>query len=128
MDGTAVRKEDNMKKFMLCLNEKFEELKKHDICKGMSCAECEHRYHDRDCDKNVQKLVVDKCKEIVQEVAKEYDWIPVTERLPEPFQRVLVYDAWDDSITIEYLKENDSFIPAVVAWVPLPTAPYQKGE
>ena len=65
---------------------------------------------------------------IVQEVAKEYDWIPVTERLPEPFQRVLVYDAWDDSMTIEHLQENDSFIDSVVAWMPLPIAPYQKGE
>lgn len=65
---------------------------------------------------------------IVQEVAKEYDWIPVTERLPEPFQRVLVYDAWDDSMTIEHLQENDSFIDSVVAWMPLPSAPYQKGE
>ena len=68
--------------------------------------------------------------EIVQEVSKEYgnDWIPVTERLPEPFQRVLVYDAWDDSMTIEHLQENDSFIDSVVAWMPLPIAPYQKGE
>lgn len=70
---------------------------------------------------------IDQCKEIVQEVAKEYDWVPVSERLPEPFQRVLVYDAWDDSMTIEYLQEDDSFIPTVVAWMPLP-APYQKGE
>ena len=67
---------------------------------------------------------------IVQEVAKEYGngWIPCSERLPEPYQRVLVYDAWDDSITIEHLQENDSFIDSVVAWMPLPIAPYQKGE
>lgn len=65
---------------------------------------------------------------IVQEVAKEYDWIPVSERPPEPFQKVLVYDAWDDSMTIEHLQENDSFIDSVVAWMPLPIAPYQKGE
>ena len=65
---------------------------------------------------------------IVQEVAKEYSWISVSERLPEPFQRVLVYDAWDDSMTIEHLQENDSFIDSVVAWMPLPIATYQKGE
>ena len=70
----------------------------------------------------------EKAIDIVQEVAKEYGWIPVTERLPEPFQRVLVYDAWDDSMTIEHLQENDSFIDSVVAWMPLPIAPYQKGE
>ena len=73
-------------------------------------------------------IAVEDAIKIVQEVAKEYDWIPVSERLPEPFQRVLVYDVWDDSMTIEYLQENDSFIPTVVAWMPLPTAPYHKGE
>ena len=75
-----------------------------------------------------EKNVWQKAIEIVQEVAKEYDWIPCSERLPEPFQRVLVYDAWDDSMTIEHLQENDSFIDSVVAWMPLPIAPYQKGE
>lgn len=77
---------------------------------------------------NDYNVPINKAIEIVQEVAKEYDWIPVTERLPEPFQRVLVYDAWDDSMTIEHLQENDSFIDSVVAWMPLPIAPYQKGE
>lgn len=71
---------------------------------------------------------IDTAIQIVQEVAKEYDWVSVKDRLPEPFQRVLVYDAWDDSMTIEHLQENDSFIDSVVAWMHLPIAPYQKGE
>lgn len=87
---------------------------------------------------------VDQCKEIVQEVAKEYGkdtnvpsngWIPCSERLPEKYVDVLVTvkhfeypqmghlegGVWYADDTIKYLPD------AVIAWQPLP-APYQKGE
>ena len=74
---------------------------------------------------------IDQCKEIVQEVAKEYGngWIPVEERIP-------IHNGW-------YLVTNELGVvqqlywganhwhklrdEAVVAWMELP-APYQKGE
>lgn len=51
--------------------EKFEELKVNDVCIGILCSECEKRY-GKNCDKAQQSLTIDKCKAIVQEVAKEY--------------------------------------------------------
>jgi len=80
---------------------------------------------------------LERAKEIVRRVAREYGndtnvlsngWIPCSERLPESNQRVLVFDVLDGSITIEQLDEDESFIPPVIAWMPLPSSPYQKGE
>lgn len=82
-----------------------------------------------------------------QEVAKEYGkdtnvrsngWIPCSERLPEPYKKVLVYEEDGEIYMAKYhadikrfshvrsawcVRENE-----VVAWMPLPIAPYQKGE
>ena len=63
--------------------------------------------------------------DIVQEVAKECgdEWIMVKDRMPEPHQRVLVFDVLGESITIESLEENETFVDTVIAWMPLPSAP-----
>lgn len=53
--------------------EKMEELRNIDICAGITCAECEKMCGKGDCSKNYQFLTINKCKEIVQEVAKEYE-------------------------------------------------------
>lgn len=96
-------------------------------------------YSEIQCD--AIKFTYGSAKEIVQEVAEEYNngWIPCSERLPEPARPVLVtlrnwmneklfvrqgifhVDHWR---TDEGIIENSS----VVAWKPLPQ-PYQtKGE
>lgn len=82
-----------------------------------------------------------KCIEIVKEVAEEYNggWIPCSERLPEPNQKVIVtymdryiggsygvcegqyvyiLNSWDIS---DYMSDDDF---EVLAWQPLPE-PYK---
>ena len=81
-------------------------------------------------------------REIVQEVAKEYGggWIPVTERLPNIGERVLLFvygrvhiGKRTDSKSYEhdiFSLENKTLESTrrIEAWMPLPSAPYQKGE
>ena len=80
---------------------------------------------------------IDKAKQIVQEVAEEYNggWILCSERLPEPNQKVIVsymdryiggsygvcegqyvyiLNSWDIS---DYMSDDDF---EVIAWQPLP--------
>ena len=48
------------------------ELKGTNRCFGMNCEECYKKFGmGVDCDEARQNLMIDKCKEIVQEVAKE---------------------------------------------------------
>jgi len=61
------------------------------------------------------------------------DWIPVTERLPESSQFVLVtcyyFDTHNETVEAFYNEESQSFWEGdlerlVIAWMPLPQ-PYQ---
>ena len=97
-----------------------------------------------------QRNVLRYCTEIVQEVAKEYGkdtnvrsngWIPCSERLPNIGERVLLWvygqvhigKRIDAKLFEEYdifsleNKTNES-TKRIEAWMPLPIAPYQKGE
>lgn len=80
--------------------------------------------------------------EIVQEVAKEYDWIPVWQRLPEEIMKDCLVTLKNGAVfQAQYAKYNKEFrmvVPyhgiirfhednPVIAWCELPT-PYQKGE
>lgn len=93
---------------------------------------------------------IERAIEIVQEVAKEYcnGWIPVEERLPENDDYVLCwyeYKIMDGTHVGEmaqtygmgyyferfnnwYGDVNNGVKSRVIAWMPLPIAPYQKGE
>ena len=121
--------------------ERLEELKKCNLCKDMNCSECEHRYHSDNCDENYQKLLLDKCKAIVQEVAKDGGWIPCSERLPEKYR--ICWITWKiDGYSEEVYRATcykwgwfcidtqEEFEPhEVVAWKYYEKpAPYQKGE
>lgn len=58
----------------------------------------------------------------------ESKWIPVTERLPKPFEIVLVYDRTGKSINWAYMTEHREWVGAIVAhivthWMPLPEPP-----
>ena len=55
-------------------------------------------------------------------------WIPVTERLPEPFKIVLVYDRTGKSINWAYMTSHREWVGAIVShivthWMPLPEPP-----
>lgn len=74
--------------------EKFEELKVNDVCVGIPCSECEKRY-GKNCDKAKQSLTIDKCKAIVQEVAKEYAEIARESR--EDFMEIVYSELEEDA-------------------------------
>lgn len=81
--------------------------------------------------------------EIVQEVAKEYGWVSVQDRLPskEEYQKcngqfivsdgnrtyATYFDIYDTLRFGEPTMEKFRIDKCVIAWKPLP-APYQKGE
>ena len=77
-------------------------------------------------------------KEIVQKVAKEYDWISVTKKLPEEHKRALVelsngwqvvatHDGEEWVLVWHYYMPIETDYVKVVQWRYL-DAPYQKGE
>lgn len=120
----------------------MEKLKEKDVCFEADCNECIKKYGS-DCDENTQKQAIDRCKKIVQEVAKEYNngWIPCSERLPE--RRGYYLATWmsgnevigfmgEPIVERLYFKGKEWSVQnaahrRVIAWQPLP-APYQKGE
>ena len=99
-----------------------------------------------DCDDISDCLlcIMSKAKEIVQEVAEDYnvDWIPCSERLPEEdgfYLTTVVFKGkpttcrhlfdknngeWLDS---EYMPFVNDDICAIIAWKPLPE-PYKEGD
>lgn len=56
--------------------------------------------------------------------AEQTRWIPVSERLPEEGQKVLVTDIFESVTTAICFKENPFWREMVVAWQPLPE-PYK---
>ena len=101
--------------------------------------EADGKTEEDECINKATQLAFDDAKNIVQEVAEEYNngWIPCSERLPEELIEVLVSvkeidgsiytrTSWiqDDVWVIKKTPLN----PTVIAWQPLP-GPYQpKGE
>jgi hypothetical protein len=83
-------------------------------------------------------LKFDKAKEIVKDLAEEYKggWIPVSERLPDEWQTVLVQDFEDyyevcnceTKQGVKGFSSGDWWASAnnYIAWMPLP-APYKEG-
>lgn len=54
-------------------------------------------------------------------------WIPVSKRLPEESQKVLVTDKFDVVTTAMYFRQSPFWREMVVAWMPLPE-PYRESE
>ena len=79
---------------------------------------------------NFQKGFIEKIADhLVANGVTMQKWIPVTERLPEPFVRVLVLR--DGQITIDYHEEDGWFAydfkgKRATHWIPLPKPP--KGD
>ena len=90
---------------------------------------CKHCPDDGECFKDCDEIK--HLRNIPSVTPQEHRWIPVTERLPEDKQRVLVTRK---SGTIGYItwntwwNEQRSYpIDKVIAWMPLPT-PYEPQE
>ena len=91
---------------------------------------CRDLYNDKDC----MDCVVELAKEIVQEVAEEYNdgWIPCSERLPEddsicivtveyPNNETVVDYGWFDRKNVCWFVGMQEFITSnILAWQPLP--------
>ncbi|MGN0481591.1 MAG: DUF551 domain-containing protein [Lachnospiraceae bacterium] len=89
----------------------------------------------------VKFISAGKAKEIVQEVAKEYNggWIPCNERLPEddsiciitvkyPNNETVVDYGWFDRIGVCWYVGTQAFRTSnIIAWQPLPE-PYKERE
>lgn len=104
-------------------SEQCEHCKSIDCGIGMDCTIC----------------VMDKAKEIVQEVEEEYNngWIPCSERLPEECIEVLVSVQEIDGSTYTitswiqdaiWVIKKTPLHPTVIAWQPLPEPYQQNGE
>lgn len=93
---------------------------------------CRDLYNDKDC----MDCVVELAKEIVQEVAEEYNdgWIPCSEKLPE-YGEVVMCSCTNSGITISCIthkgvKPSKSVRfgqHSVIAWQPLPE-PYKERD
>ena len=80
---------------------------------------------------------LEAAKKIVQEVAKEYGWIPCSERLPNNTDNVLITTRYGVVLIVFLgMSKNWCYLNGKritdsqdmpIAWQPLP-APYQKGE
>ena len=76
-----------------------------------------------------QKTLGDIADCLINNGVTVQEWIPVTERLPKPFENVIVFR--DGKISIDYNEGNGWFAydfngKRVTHWMPLPKPP--KGE
>ena len=109
--------------------------------------EADGKTEEDECINKATQLAFDDAKNIVQEVAEEYNggWIAVSEKLPEEafgclvtvidcnpitlteFENILPYvvgydgDGWNDA-------DGETIPFEVIAWMPLPEPYQQKGE
>lgn len=91
-------------------------------CSGRYCRDCEYDKYGDDCEANA---MVDS---LIANGVTIQRWIPVTERLPEPFEVVLVYDNIDKYVSDAYMTIHQEWVGIrakrdVTHWMPLPEAP-----
>ena len=88
------------------------------------CYDCKEYDSEKHCCPRFNKVIEDTLEEM-----KNNQWIPVTERLPEIGEVVLVTTSWKtvkeakffgDYWRIGYIENN---LPNVIAWMPIPPLP-----
>lgn len=122
--------------------ERLEEYEYNDLIEHNS-EQCEHcKRIDCEIGMDCTICVMDKAKEMVQEVVEKYNngWIPCSERLPEIRQDCLVtvrytgfmgmHGFWVKTGHMESENDwcGDCSNGEVIAWQPLPEPYQQKGE
>lgn len=96
------------------------------------CTDCKEYDHENHCCPRFNRVI----RETVEEVKEAHEemrgrWIPVSERLPREYTRVIGYMAWHSMTAIEYQHGKwysiDHLEPlpdeAVSHWMPLPKPP-----
>ena len=116
------------------------DIKLHDeISHAVWCQECFAEVPSIDIESAIKlwhtRPIEDALNARIAELEAEQRWIPVSERLPEVDQDVLVFDQRGD-ITIDYLvalnREGVAYYTnsddGAVCWMPLPVPPIMYGK
>ena len=84
-----------------------------------------------------QEIAFRACLNVVEQIEPKTVWIPVTEKIPETNDDVLVYDGVD--IFVAYYQTKDMWqgwkstdnafdrVTPIIAWMPLPK-PYEEND
>lgn len=97
-------------------------------CNAEYCKDCEFAKDIDGCVRRQKEIIADH---LIAHGVTVQEWISVKDRLPEPFEEVLVYDHTGKSINCAYMTRHHEWVGAIMShvvthWMPLTQPP--KGE